>query len=152
MKKFLKYILSLTAVTAALFIFSLTSSATGEVYAGRVQTQSGNLNVRTKASTSASVITSIVNSSWVTLKEKSGSWWRVEYAEGKSGWCHSSYIKVYDDSYPVTVNISSGYLNVRKGAGTGYEVRDKLYKIACDMAEKYERKGKKHGKQSTDGD
>lgn len=31
-------------------------------------------------------------------------------------------------------------------------VRDKLYEIACDMAEKYERKGKKHGKQSTDGD
>ena len=31
-------------------------------------------------------------------------------------------------------------------------VRDKLYQIACDMAEKYERKEKKHEKQSTDGD
>ena len=31
-------------------------------------------------------------------------------------------------------------------------IREKLYEIACDMAKKYERKGKKHGKQSTDGD
>ena len=41
-----------------------------------------------------------------------------------------------------------------KGKDTKPEVyiREKLYEIACDMAKKYERKGKKHGKQSTDGD
>lgn len=128
MKKLLKYILSLTVVTATLFIFSLTSLASGEVYAGRVQTQSGNLNVRSRASSTGSVITSIKNSSWVTLTEKSGKWWRVEYADGKYGWCHSDYIKVYNDSYPVTVNVSSGYLNVRKGSGTDYDVKAKLYK------------------------
>lgn len=128
MKKFLKYILSLTVVTATLFIFSLTSLASGETYAGKVQTQSGNLNVRSRASSTASVITSIKNSSWVTLTEKSGKWWRVEYADGKYGWCHSDYIKVYTDSYPVTVNVSSGYLNVRKGEGKNYDVKAKLYK------------------------
>ena len=31
-------------------------------------------------------------------------------------------------------------------------VRDKLYEIAFDMTVKYNRKGKKHGKQSADGD
>lgn len=128
MKKYIKYLLSLTAVTAAIFILSLTSFAADEIYAGRVQTQSGNLNVRSGASSTAYVITSIKNSSWVTLTGKSGKWWRVEYADGKYGWCHSDYIKVYGDSYPVTVNISSGHLNVRKGAGTDYQVKAKLYK------------------------
>lgn len=128
MKKLLKYILSLTVVTATLFIFSLTSFAAEEIYAGKVQTQSGNLNVRSGASSTSTVITSIKNSSWVTLRGKEGKWWRVEYADGKYGWCHSDYIKPYTDSYPVTVNVSSGYLNVRKGAGTDYEVKAKLYK------------------------
>ncbi len=128
MKKLLKYILSFTVVTATLFIFSLTSFAAEGTYAGKVQTQSGNLNVRSRASSTSSVITSIKNSSWVTLTEKEGKWWRVEYADGKYGWCHSDYIKVYTDSYPVTVSISSGHLNVRKGAGTDYDVKAKLYK------------------------
>ena len=53
------------------------------------------------------------------LMSRSGSWWRVEYAGGKYGYCHADYITVTDGK-PTTVNTRSGSLNVRSGPGTGY--------------------------------
>ncbi len=128
MKKVISIVLSLVLVFTLFFSLSVNTSAAGEIYAGKVVTSSGNLNVRSSASKSAAVITSVKNSSWLTLVKKNGNWWYVEYANGKYGWCHSDYIKKYTGSYAVTVNISSGSLNVRKGAGTQYEVKTTLKK------------------------
>ena len=64
--------------------------------------------------------TSLKKGSYVTLISRSGSWWKVEYAKGKYGYCHSDYITVVSGT-PTTVATQSGSLNVRSGAGTSYK-------------------------------
>lgn len=86
---------------------------------GQVATSSGRLNVRSGASSDASVVAALSKDGYVTLISRSGSWWKVEYAENKYGYCHADYIKVLSGS-ALTVNTKSGNLNVRSGAGTGY--------------------------------
>ena len=87
--------------------------------AGVIRTSSGNLNVRSSASSGSAVVFSLKKDSYVTLMEKNGSWWKVEYAPGKYGYCHADYIRTTDGT-PAKVNTSSGSLNVRTGPGTGY--------------------------------
>ena len=95
--------------------------------AGVVSTSSGPLNVRRSASTTASVVTTLKKSSYVTLISKNGNWWYVEYAPGKYGYCHASFIKVVDSSV-ASVATNSSPLNVRSGAGTSYSKIDALAK------------------------
>lgn len=87
--------------------------------AGIIAVSSGRLNVRSSAAATSSVVTSLTKGSYVTLISKTGSWWKVEYAKGKYGYCHADYINV-DSGSAVTVNTQSGSLNVRSGAGTSY--------------------------------
>lgn len=111
----------------AIYLFPVSanaaSSATG---AGIVSTSSTGLNVRTSPSSSSAVVGSLKKNSYVTLIKKSGDWWQVEYSDGKKGYCHSNYI-MQVDSTAGYVKLTSGYLNVRSGAGTSYSVKDKLY-------------------------
>ena len=95
--------------------------------AGAVTTSAGALNVRKQPSSGSSVVYSLKKGSYITLMEKHGSWWKVEYAAGKYGYCHADYITIVQGS-PVTVNTRSGSLNVRSGAGTSYEKVGSLYK------------------------
>lgn len=94
-------------------------AATMESQAGIVSTASGRLYVRSSPSTGSTVLTSLGKGSYVTLISKSGSWWYVEYAKGKYGYCHSDYITPASGS-AVTVATQFGNLNVRSGAGTSY--------------------------------
>lgn len=94
-------------------------AATTSSKAGAVTTSSSKLNVRSQASSGSSVVASLKKGSYITLISKSGSWWKVEYAKGKYGYCHADYITIVQGS-PVTVTTQSGALNVRSGAGTGY--------------------------------
>lgn len=87
--------------------------------AGAVTTSAGSLNVRASASSGAAVVASLKKGSYITLLSRSGSWWKVEYDKGKSGYCHADYITVVQGT-PVTVSTTSGSLNVRSGAGTSY--------------------------------
>lgn len=87
--------------------------------AGAVTTSSGALNVRSQASSGAAVVATLKKGSYITLISKSGSWWKVEYAKGKYGYCHADYITIVEGT-PVTVTTSSGGLNVRSGPGTSY--------------------------------
>lgn len=123
--KSLVYLVFILTLFTALTVVSLASS---DEVAGKVITASGNLNIRSSPSSSASVITSVPRASWLTLKDKSGDWWQVEYQKGKYGWCHGKYIRKYDKTYPVTVSTSGSALNVRTGAGTSHPVQDKLYR------------------------
>lgn len=120
MKKLL-YIFSLGVLAVS---FSLMCSASD--IAGKVVTKGGNLNVRSAPSSSGSVLASVKNSSWLTVDGKSGEWYRVEYADGKHGWCSAAYIRKYDKTYEMKVGVSSGRLNVRSGAGTSYSIIDRL--------------------------
>ena len=80
---------------------------------------SGKLNVRSAASSSAPLLTALKKNEYVTLIQKSGSWWKVEYGDGQYGYCHGDYITVVSGS-PAKVSTQSGGLNVRSGPGTGY--------------------------------
>lgn len=112
--------------TVALFVMCMTLSASALSTAGKVTTQGGRLNLRSSASVSSSIIGSVKNGSWLTLKEKKGDWYLAEYSLGKTAFVSADYIKNYTSSVDATVKLSSGYLNVRSGAGTSYSVKDKL--------------------------
>ena len=117
-----KFISFLSAVILLLALFPglpHASAATVNSKAGAVTTSGGQLNVRAAATSSATVITSLKKGSYVTLISRSGSWWKVEYAKGKYGYCHSDYITVVEGT-PVSVTTQSGGLNVRSGAGTSF--------------------------------
>lgn len=95
--------------------------------AGAVTTSGGSLNIRTEPSTAAPVASSLRKGSYVTLLSHSGSWWKVEYAKGKYGYCHENYITVVQGT-GTTVNIRPGSsLNVRSGSGTQYSKVASLY-------------------------
>lgn len=87
--------------------------------AGIVNVSSGHLNVRGQASSASTIVSSLKKGTYITLISKSGSWWKVEYARGKYGYCHADYIKMSSGT-AATVITNSGALNVRSGAGTGY--------------------------------
>ena len=86
---------------------------------GKIAVSSGRLNVRSYASSTGAVLTSLNKGSYITLISKSGSWWKVEYGPGRYGYCHSDYISVLSGS-PMSVSTQTGSLNVRSGPGTGY--------------------------------
>ena len=101
------------------------SAATASSKAGAVAITSGSLNVRKTPSRSAAVVSSLKKNAYVTLISKSGEWWRVEYAANKYGYCHTDYIKTISGTAK-KVSLTSGTLNVRKGAGTSYSRIDSL--------------------------
>jgi hypothetical protein len=57
--------------------------------------------------------------SHVTLISKSESWWRVEYGDGKYGYCAASYITQLTGTYAA---YTGGSLHIRSGPGTSYGV------------------------------
>ena len=119
MKRTAVRILSIMLILGALILPVKTEAATLTSKAGAVTTVSGALNVRTSASTTGKIATTLRKGSYITLISKSGSWWKVEYAKGQYGYCHADYITIVQGT-PVTVATQSGPLNVRKGAGTSY--------------------------------
>lgn len=124
-KRFISAILS-CFIAAGLLAAPVEAAAAGPA-AGAVTLSSGSLNVRSGRSTSSSAVASLKDGSYVTLLSRSGSWWYVEYADGRYGYCHSDYITPVEGS-PAAVNISYGSLNVRSGPGTGYGRKASLHK------------------------
>ena len=119
MKRILIFVLSAILLTGALLVPVRAMGAENSARAGQVVTTSGRLNVRSRGTTGAAVVSSLGRGSYVILSEKSGSWWRVEYAKGKFGYCHQDYIRVVD-SRAATVVTQSGGLNIRSGPGTSH--------------------------------
>lgn len=112
-------ILMLTCMLFAAALILPARAATLESKAGAVTTSGGRLNVRAQPSSGAAVVASLNKGSYITLISQSGSWWQVEYAKGKYGYCHADYVTIVEGT-PVTVNTQSGNLNVRTGPGTSY--------------------------------
>lgn len=115
-----------------LFALMLTSglSASASAYdfpaSGTVTTMGGNLNVRKKADPSAEIITTLPNKKTVAVYGKSGNWYKVEYKNGKYGYCHKDYLTPIVNSYRAYISTDGSALNVRKGKSTSYEIKDKL--------------------------
>ncbi|MHA2959879.1 SH3 domain-containing protein [Priestia megaterium] len=90
------------------------------------------LNVRSSASTSASIVTNLLRNSKVTVVKESGSWSQIKMASGQTGWVASQYLQAGSgssapakDSGSTTsksavVNASS--LNVRSSASTSASI------------------------------
>ena len=123
MKRSISILISLLILLSMLPLSASAADASSK--AGLVSVSYGSLNVRSSASSSGSVLTSLPKGSYVTLMSKSGSWWRVEYGDGKYGYCHSDYISNLSSTVS-TVKVS-GALNVRSGAGTSYARVGTLY-------------------------
>ena len=96
------------------------SAATMDSHVGAVTTGGGDLYVRASASTGSIILDSLKKGSYVTLLSKTGDWWRVEYANGKYGYCYAGYITPVEGK-PVWVNTGGNVLNVRSGPGISYE-------------------------------
>lgn len=119
MKRILITVFSAVLLTGALLTPLKARGAEDPAKAGQVVTNSGRLNVRSQGASTAPVVATLNKGSYVVLSEKTGSWWRVEYAKGKFGYCHQDYIRVVDSS-SATVATQSGNLNVRSGAAVSY--------------------------------
>ncbi len=124
MKKTLSFIMALMLIAGIIMPVD-THAAYADSAAGLVELSSGTLNVRSRASSGSSIVASLKDGSCITLISKTGSWWKVEYADGKYGYCHENYIQSLS-SYAATVNTQSGNLNVRSGPGTAYSRKAKL--------------------------
>lgn len=115
------------AAAIALSLLLPAHAADAGSKAGLVSTAAGKLNVRSQPTSVSSVTATLNKGSYVTLLSKTGSWWKVEYGKGKTGYCHGDYITpVY--GVPATVKIQSGTLNVRSGPGTSYGITGSLSK------------------------
>ena len=125
MKKAVSFILTLVAVFVLLATPFNVAAATADSKAGKVSLTSGTLNIRKSASKNSAVLSSLKNGAYITLISKSGNWWKVEYKNSAYGYCHGDYIKTVSGT-PKKVKLTSGTLNVRKGAGTSYSVVDSL--------------------------
>jgi len=107
------------------FLPTSAGAAAPSRYAGAVTTANGALNVRSGATTTASVVARLPKGSRVTLISKANGWWQVEYGKNSYGYCHEDYITPIDGT-GATVQLSGGFLNVRTGPGTSYMAKDWL--------------------------
>lgn len=96
--------------------------------AGIVKVSYGKLNVRSSASTSSQIISTLSNGTNISIINENGNFYKVQYAPGKTGYCHKDYVSKIAGSYGAYVNTSSTGLNVRSGPSTSYSVKDLLSK------------------------
>ncbi len=96
--------------------------------AGVITTQSTGLNVRETASNTGRRLAVLPKGSYVTLLERQGDWWYVEYAKGKYGYCSADYITQSSGIVSGTVYTQQTGLNVRKGPSTQYGISGVLAK------------------------
>ncbi len=92
------------------------------------------LNIREKPSTEAKVLDTIPKGTKVTVTGVSGDWCKITY-NGINGWVFAQYVDVDNTSVSrsdtqgkKTGVVTASVLNVRKGAGTDFEVVAQLEK------------------------
>lgn len=125
LKKFLSAVLSLVLCIGVISAVPKAHADLKPVGAGRVNTSSTSLNVRSSPSSTASIKATLKKNTYVTLISKSGSYWYVRYSSDSYGYCHADYI--YHVSAAVrTVKTSSGNLRVRSSASLNASVQSYL--------------------------
>jgi Membrane-bound metallopeptidase len=127
----LKKISSAFLITTLILFFTgpimNMQAATTTSTAGVVNLTSGLLNVRASASSSATILTTVSKGTYITLISRySSGWWKVEYSSGCYGYVSSSFITQVSGASAGTINVSSGYVNIRSGPSTSYSVMSVL--------------------------
>ena len=131
-------ILAMAVIVTCFPGFSTASSAASA--SGTVATGGGNLNVRSGPSMDYGVISWLKDGTKVTVKSKTGNWYKIEYVSGKTGYVYKTYLTVSGSvsseaapsgsvssstsstgtSYPVTAKVTNGgvSLKLRQSATT----------------------------------
>lgn len=120
MKKIIKLLLFMFSIIACISFCASAETA------GKVTTSEGRLNLRQSPSVSADIVTRVDKGSWLTVIEKEGGWYLVEYEKGKRAYASADYITTYPKTVAGRVRVNSGTLNVRTGPGTAYKVKASL--------------------------
>ncbi len=94
---------------------------------GITATTTAALNLRKGAGTSYDVILTMPKGSTVTILDNSNKdWAKVKTSSGEQGWCSKEYLQYSSDSGSSSSSKQTAkttdYLNLRKGAGTSYDV------------------------------
>lgn len=88
--------------------------------------QTDGLNLRSQANTTSAILGTLPLGSSLTVLEKQGDWYRVQTADGKTGWVAGWLITVSQPSVPDPsgpfVTIIGPDTNVRSGPGTQYDI------------------------------
>ncbi len=123
-------------ISSSFFAFGI-SAVDASSKAGKVATESTALNLRKSASTSSEVVKQMKKGKYLTLLKKEGSWWKVEYAKGKTAYAHGNYIDTVS-SKAMYVATQSGNLNVRSSASATAEIKTTLPKgtVVLKLSEK----------------
>ena len=127
MKKKLSIIFTVVLLLSVIILPSSASAASDNEKVGKVTLSSGWLNVRRDATASSESVAKLQNGSYITILSQTGAWWKVKYDENEYGYSSATYIKEVSSNEKY-VNISSGTLNVRSGAGSSHSATDKLTK------------------------
>ncbi|WP_394556369.1 SH3 domain-containing protein [Priestia aryabhattai] len=111
---------------------STPTSNSGSTTSKSAVVNASSLNVRSSASTSASIVTNLSQGSKVTVVKESGSWSQIKTASGQTGWVASQYLQAGSGSSTPTSNSSSttsksavvnaSSLNVRSSASTSASI------------------------------
>ncbi|MBN8436423.1 SH3 domain-containing protein, partial [Priestia flexa] len=110
------------------YIEKKTSST--NVVSKQATVNASSLNVRSAASTSASIVTNLPRNAKVTVIKENGDWSQIKTSDGKTGWVANKYLADVKADAPkdegtsvskqATVNASS--LNVRSAASTSASI------------------------------
>ncbi|MEE6131856.1 SH3 domain-containing protein [Priestia sp. GS2] len=106
-----------------------SSESGGTSVSKQATVNASSLNVRSAASTSASIVTNLPRNAKVTVIKENGEWAQIKTSDGKTGWVANRYLQVSATtpenggtsvSKQATVNASS--LNVRSAASTSASI------------------------------
>ncbi|MBT2656124.1 SH3 domain-containing protein, partial [Bacillus sp. ISL-18] len=117
---------------------STTTAGVSQTTTKYVNISGGSLNLRSGASSSASVVAALSKGTAVTVYSEANGWAKVK-ANGKEGYVSASFLSATNPSNSTTagavqttttkyVNVSSGSLNMRNGATTSASIIVKLAK------------------------
>ncbi len=125
LKKILSTLIALTLFTSAFAVGTSASSTQAIQFAGQVNTTNGRLNVRSSASSTATVKASLPKNSYVSILKDSGSFYYVRYSASSYGYVNKNYIKTVSDNIK-NVSTTSGNLRVRSSASTSASIKGYL--------------------------
>ena len=121
----IKKSLFLTFILTALMTLSVTAY---DIKGGEVKVGSS-LNLRSEASTSASVVTQIPNTHRVAVLDAIDGWYKVAY-NGQNGFVSADYVELSDimNVQPGAAKITTDILNVRSAPSTSGDIVTRLSK------------------------
>lgn len=96
-----------------------TSASTGTV-------QNGSVNLRAKASTSASVVETLAEGTFLTLLGMTGEWYYVSAPSGNTGYVRYDYVLMTGSNMIAQGVVSGSAVNYRTGPGTSYSTIGQL--------------------------